>query len=130
MRGDSFEPFARLRPHVKAIRVIATEADSVLAPLPEPGLSLGVRYAGRATAIENGVAREVPAATLSGIHPALRRIQTSADGGLVVAVFQSAGASQCFDEPLHELFEHMADLADVTSRDHASRLLARVVEGP
>ena len=128
MRVHSFEPSARLRPHVRAIRVIVTGADVLTAPLPEPGLVLGVRYAGHAVMLEHDGAREIPRVTLSGIRPSVRRIYTTAGGGLVVVVFQATGAAHFFDRPLHELFSGMADLADLTSRTGIDRLQTRIAE--
>ena len=128
MRVQSFEPSARLRPYVRAIRVIVTGPEVLTAPLPEPGLVLGLRYAGRAVMMEPGGAREIPRATLSGIRPSVRRIYTSAGGGLVVVVFQATGAAHFFEWPLHELFSGMADVAELTSRAGTDRLQTRIAE--
>jgi AraC-like DNA-binding protein len=58
----------------------------------------------------------------------VRRIYTSAGGGLVVVVFQATGAAHFFELPLHELFSGMADLADLTSRAATDRLQTRLAE--
>lgn len=128
VRVHSFEPSARLRPYVRAIRVIVTNAGVLTAPLPEPGLVLGVRYAGHAVMMEHDGTREIPSATLSGIRPSVRRIYTSGGGGLVVVVFQPTGAAHFFERSLHELFSGMADLAALTSRAGIDRLRTRLAE--
>jgi methylphosphotriester-DNA--protein-cysteine methyltransferase len=128
MRVESFEPSARLHPYVRAIRVIESNMALIAAPLPEAGLVLGVRYAGRASVVEHGVPRALPDALLTGIEPALRRIHTDAGGGLAVAVFKAGGAARFFDGSLYELFGTMVDLAALTGRNEVDRLRARLAE--
>jgi AraC-like DNA-binding protein len=125
---ESFQPSPRLRPHVQAIRVIVSEAGELTAPLPEPGLVMAVRYAGRAETIDNGVGHQIPDASVSGIRASMRRISTTVDGGLVVAIFHAAGAARFFSGPLHELFGATVDLGDLTSRSDAERLQARLAD--
>jgi AraC-like DNA-binding protein len=128
VRVHSFEPSGRLRPYVRAVRVIVTGAEVLTAPLPEPGMVLGLRYAGHAVMLEQDGVREIPDATLSGIRPSVRRIHTSGGGGLVVVVFEATGAAHFFGGPLHELFSGMADLAELTSRAATDRLQTRLAE--
>jgi len=128
MRVESFEPSAQIRPFVRAIRVIESDTALVAAPLPEPGLVLGVRYGGRARLVEDGAARALPAALLTGIKPALRRIHTEAGGGLVLAVFEAGGAARFFDGSLYELFGEIVDLVDLTTRQEIDRLQTRLAE--
>ena len=49
--------------------------------IPEPGIVLGLRYCGSATQLEDGTARRLPDATLTGLRGKARRMRTSAGGG-------------------------------------------------
>jgi len=134
MRSESFQPSERLRPFVLAIRVVETDTDTgkesatISAPLPEAGLILAIRYAGRAELIEGTAAHAVPDATLTGVRTAVRRIRTSPGGGVVVAPFRAIGAMQFFDAPLHELFGGMAALLDLARAHEVDRLQTCLAE--
>jgi len=136
MRSQSFQPSERLRPFVLAIRVVETGTDGVTdargatisAPLPEAGLILAIRYAGRAELMDGRAAYAVPDASLTGVRTAIRRIRTSPGGGVVVAPFRAIGAMQFFDVPLHELFGGMAALADLASAREVDRLQTCLAE--
>src|ERR1051325_11140564 len=122
MEVASFPPSPRLRPYVQAIRAIVADAESQTGPLPEPGLVMAVRYAGRADLMDDGARFRIPDASLSGIRPSLRRIHTTSGGGLVVAFFGTAGAPPFSPPPWHELFGTAADLGDAPRRTDVDRL--------
>jgi len=94
MRMIPFAPSERLRPFVRAITLVETSDASTSAPVPEPGLLLGIRFSGTAALCEGNVASRLPDSGLTGIRSTVHRIHTSARGGIVVVAFQTAvGAS-------------------------------------
>jgi methylphosphotriester-DNA--protein-cysteine methyltransferase len=111
-----FQPSARLAPFVRSIMVMEATEHSLHPVLPAPGLTLGIRYAGAAALLdEDGRATPLPSGGLVGMRTTLRRMQTFAGGGVVVAQFYPLGAAQFFDHPLHLFFGSIVPLADVSS---------------
>jgi AraC-like DNA-binding protein len=128
MRISAFTPSVRLRPFVRSISVMETDAVEESAVLPASGLMLGFRYAGTATLFGPEGARRVANAGLVGVRNTLRRMQTSAHGGIVVAAFTELGAAQFFDQPLHEWFGGMIALDDVCARVEFREVEERLVD--
>lgn len=128
MRVTVFEPSARLRPYVRSMSVVETDEAEASAVLPQPGLLLGVRYAGSAELLTVEGARPIPNSSLVGVRNTLRRLYTSAKGGIVVAAFTELGAAQFFDEPLHEFFGQMVALESVWARAELAALEERLAE--
>lgn len=128
MRLTAFSPSERLRPYVRSISVMETDRVEASAVLPQPGLMLGFRYAGSATLFEAGGERRVADAGIVGVRNTLRRMQTSAGGGIVVIAFTELGAAQFFEQPLHEFFGGMIALDDVWSRAEFREIEERLGE--
>jgi AraC-like DNA-binding protein len=114
--SSAHAPSARLAPFVSTIQVMETLAPATRAVLPTPGLVVGFRYAGSATLLERGGERTLGNTGLTGVRTTLRRMRTSAGGGIVVVAFRTLGAARFFDEPLHELFGELVSLADLSAR--------------
>jgi AraC-like DNA-binding protein len=104
MQVTVLAPSARLAQFVARYIVVEAGEDTTRVLLSERGLFLGVRYAGAATLLENGGATRLANATVTGIHSSARRMLTHAGGGIVLALFEPAGASRFLRVPLHELF--------------------------
>ena len=97
-------PSAPLAPFVERFAIVETaEAAATKVLLPEPGLMLGLRFAGAARLVGAAAAR-VPNAAITGVLRSARRMETAAHSGVVVVAFRAGGAAACFAEPLHELF--------------------------
>lgn len=103
MRATSHPPSERLRPFVSAFVVVETAEAAPSALLPEPNLVAAFRYRGSAEQLVAGGARLIPNSAISGVASALRRLRTTANGGVIVAKFREAGAAAFFATPLHEL---------------------------
>jgi methylphosphotriester-DNA--protein-cysteine methyltransferase len=121
-------PSARLAPFVSELLVVEVGEETTRVRLPEPGLVLGVRYAGAATLLEDGAAIRLPDATLAGLATRARRMRTAAGGAVVLARFRPGGAAQFFDEPLHELLGATRALEDLLPRSEVDRVTSRVHE--
>jgi AraC-like DNA-binding protein len=113
VRVTSYLPSERLRPFVEKIQVMETHVPTARLVLPTPGVVLGIRFAGSATLVEAGVSRRLGTSGLTGMRTTLRRMHTSANGGIVIVSFRELGAAQFFDPPLHELFGAMVPLAEL-----------------
>lgn len=125
MIQTSFEPSERLRPYVRSIVVMHTSEEAIRPVLPAAGLTLGFRFAGSTALVsDDSSVRALASAGLAGMRTTLRRMRTSAGGGVVVAQFRELGAARFFDLPLHELFGSITPLADVACR----ALLAEIEE--
>jgi AraC-like DNA-binding protein len=129
VRVHRFLPSERLQPFVRAftiVETIETTAQTLSAPLPEPGLILGLRFAGSASLLEGAAVRPLPNACVTGVRTSIRRICTSPGGGIIVTAFRPLGAAQFFDEPLHELHNDLVALSDVSRRSHVTQLELRL----
>ena len=103
-----------------------TQADVTRLVLPATGLVLGIRFAGRATLVEAGVPRALGNTALTGVRTTLRRMRTSAGGGIVVVAFRELGAAQFFDQPLDALFGEMIALGELETPRERSFVEDRV----
>jgi hypothetical protein len=121
-----FAPSERLAAFVSKILVMETGAPVLRAVLPAPGLVLGFRYAGSASLLDSAGERKLGRTGLTGLRTTLRRMQTSAGGGIVVVCFRTLGAAQFFEEPLHELFGDMVALDELSARHGLASVEERI----
>jgi AraC-like DNA-binding protein len=128
MRMIPFTPSERLAPYVRGITIVEANAASPSAPLPEPGLLLGIRFAGSARLLDNGMSTPLANSSVTGLRTTLRRLHTSAGGGIVVVAFRTLGAAHFFEEPLHELFGNVVGLADLAGGDSVAAIEERITE--
>lgn len=125
---SSFAPSARLAPILQWIRIIETTDEATRVLLPEPGITLGVRYAGGASLVVGGELRRVPNASLTGILDTARTMRTHAGSGVVLARFHETGAARLFPQPLHELAGRTVDLGALMPRAELERVTTRLAE--
>lgn len=84
MQVTERSPSPRLAPFVAKLVLLETREAVSRVPLGEPAISLGIRYAGAASLVapvpggeaDGGTLRRLPAATVTGLLPAARRIRT------------------------------------------------------
>jgi methylphosphotriester-DNA--protein-cysteine methyltransferase len=122
----TFPPSEPLRHFVEKIQVMETDAPTTRAVLPSPGVVLGIRYAGSATLVEGSVPRRLGNSGVTGIRTTLRRMHTSAGGGIVVVNFRTLGAAQFFEQPLHEIFGEMVRLDELEAQSELDGIEERV----
>jgi AraC-like DNA-binding protein len=136
MRMTAVLPSDRLAPFVRLFRFVETDEEATRVLVPDGAVVAGFRYSGGACLLEDGSAHRVPGATLAGVRDTVRRMRTSAGGGVLLAVFHEGGASAFTDAPLHELFgatlglDALAPAAEVeaaadriaSARDHEERV--------
>jgi AraC-like DNA-binding protein len=121
-----YPPSAALAPFVREFMVVDVQDETTRLRLPEPGLVLGVRYAGWASVLTGDGDTRLPDASLAAMTATARRMRTSAGGGVVLARFHPGGAAALFPQPLHELFGTTAALQDLLPRAQVDELQTRV----
>ena len=124
MDVKTFAPSARLAPFVRCYQVVETSEEAVRTLLPEAGLIVGFRYRGQALQLEDGEARHVPDAVITGLRRSARHMHTSAGGGIVVVKFREVGASAFFAAPLHALFGTSEPLESLVPKADVERAAA------
>jgi len=128
MRMTVVAPSPALAPHVRRFTLVEADEESTRVLVPEPGVVLGFRYAGRARSIEAGASTELPDFVITGLRTSARRMCTSAGGGIVIAVFHEASAAAFFSEPLHELFGASRGLDAFVHASELARLRHQLAE--
>src|SRR5687767_10210699 len=128
MRVIAFLPSRRLAPFVRQFTVVEAQEETTRVLVPDAGMAVGIRFSGSASLLTNGTATRLPDATLAGMRDTVRRMQTSAGGGIVLAIFHEGGAAPFFAPPLHELFGATVGLHDLWPRGEVERVISRVHE--
>jgi len=130
-RGDSgavtvttVAPGPALAAYLRSFEIVETRAPISRVLLPEPGLVLGVRYAGASSA--DGASIPTGAAVLTGLRVKARRMATEGGSGVVVAKFTETGAAALLDPPLHELFGDVLPLDQLLPASEVERLVDEV----
>lgn len=139
MQVTEHSPSPRLAPFVAKLVILETREAVSRVPLGDPAISLGIRYAGAASLLERGPSggasvdaaergplRRLPAATVTGILPAARRIRTEAQSGMVLAQLRPAGAAALLRVPLDELLGATVALDELFDRAAVAEVSERV----
>jgi len=126
MRVTVMAPSARLAPFVERFTIVESDDEVTRVLLPDRGLTLGVRFAGAASLLEDAGARRVANAAITGVQGAVRRMRTHAGSGIVLAMFRAAGAARMFAAPLHELFGQTLALEALVPRADVARVIDQV----
>jgi AraC-like DNA-binding protein len=129
MRVLVIQPREQLAPFVRRFTVVEAEDETTRVLLPETGMVMGLRYRGEARLLENGSATRLPDASLAGLRGTVRRVCTSAGGGVLLAMLREEEAAAFLPGPLHELFGATAPLDAVLPRGEVESAAARVRDG-
>jgi AraC-like DNA-binding protein len=122
MRVVDIAPSPALSTLVRAFTVVEATEETTRVLLPDTGIILGLRYGGRATQLENGTEHLLPDAALTGIRQTVRRIRTSAGGGILLATLREGAGASVLDVPLDELSGSTVPLEDVLPRAEVVRV--------
>ncbi|HET6982947.1 MAG TPA: helix-turn-helix domain-containing protein [Myxococcaceae bacterium] len=117
-----------LAPYLRRFELVETTMPISRVLFPEPGLVLGVRYAGASTA--DGASIPTGAAMLTGLRVKARRMATAGGSGVVVAKFTELGAAAFLDVPLHHLFGRIVPLEQLLPPTAVEQLVEEVREAP
>jgi AraC-like DNA-binding protein len=123
-----YPPSAALAPFVREFLVVDVQDETTRLRLPEPGLVLGVRYAGWADVLAGDVLTRLPDVSLAAMTATARQMRTSAGGGVVLARFHPGGAAPFFAQPLHQLFGATVALHDLLPRAQVDELQSRILQ--
>ena len=117
-------PSPELASLVRSFTIVETDAEVTRTLVPEPGALLGIRYGGAASLIEHGKATVLPDVTLTGMRNTVRRMRTSAGGGVIVTSFHEDAPGVLFGVPMRLLFNEVIGAGDeraaAPERPHAA----------
>ncbi|WP_310395570.1 helix-turn-helix domain-containing protein [Hymenobacter sp.] len=130
MKIERHLPPAFLRPYVRALLLIESDAEAQNLVLPDTSLVLAVQYRGRVLCTQNGVARAAPAAALTGLSNAPRQLTYAPGTSTLLVQFKEMGAAFFFPLPLHELFGHSLPLDQLLPPAQVRELGERVAAAP
>ncbi len=128
VKVTTVSPAPELQPYLRRFEIVETCAPISRVLLPEPGLVLGVRYAGHSSADNASI--PVGAAMVTGLRVKARRMATASGGGVVVAKFTETGAAALLDLSLHELFGAVLPLEHVLPASEVEQLAEDVCRSP
>lgn len=121
-------PGPALAPYLRRFELVETTTPISRVLFPEPGLVLGVRYAGASSA--DGASIPTGAAMLTGLRVKARRMATVGGSGVVVAKFTELGAAAFLDVPLHQLFGKIVPLEQLLPPSAVEHLVEEVRQAP
>ncbi|AKU92582.1 Transcriptional regulator, AraC family [Vulgatibacter incomptus] len=120
----TFAPCHVLAPYVRAFEVVEAREETTRTLLPEAGLIVGFRFSGAATLL--GEDLRVPDRVVTGLRSSVRRMRTSAGGGMVLAKFHTGAAAPFVELGLHELFGATCSLDELFPRDELDEVEDRI----
>jgi AraC-like DNA-binding protein len=126
----SFVPGAALASLVRCFEVVEARAPVTRILVPEPGLILGFRYRGWSALSGDGEAGRLPEHVATGIRIRVRRMNTAAGSGIVLAKLRDGGAVPFLRGPLHRLFGRWERLDHHLDPDALRRLSTRLADAP
>ena len=98
-------PSPDLKPFLRDIIFIESDAATRNLILPDTSLVLAIRYKGSVSQTVDSVDQILPLATLSGTRRSPRHVAYSANAANLLIRFEPGGAAAFFREPLNEFFQ-------------------------
>jgi AraC-like DNA-binding protein len=126
MQMLTFAPTAALAPFVRTFTVLEAPEQTTRLLIPDTAIALGFRYGGSARLLHAEGTTLLPDTPFTGLRSTARRIQTSAGGGMILAMFNEGGATAFFDEPLHEFFGSFVALDQLLPHAEIDRVASRI----
>lgn len=130
MRMTTIKPSSAVAGLVRTFIAVETDTEAVRTLIPETGAVLGIRYQGSATLIASGGEVALPDVTLTGMRNVVRRMRTSAGGGVIVTCFCEDGASALFGRQMHLLFNEIIGPEQFASAEALETLRIAVKNAP
>jgi AraC-like DNA-binding protein len=113
MNLQRYIPSPDLKPFLRDLLFIETEAATHNLLLPDTSLVLAIRYKGSITHTIDNVDQSLPLATFSGLRLSPRHIQYSAATANLLIRFEPGGAAAFFAEPLQEFFQESVSASEL-----------------
>jgi AraC-like DNA-binding protein len=117
-----------LKPFLKDILFIETEAATHNLILPDTSLVLAIRYKGSVSQTIDNLHQSLPLSTLSGLRNSPRHIKYSTDSANLLIRFEPGGAAAFFTEPLQEFFQESVPAADLKGYSNLPSIAAQLAE--
>lgn len=122
MQVTACAPSADLAPFVRRFVIVESGDEATRTLLPDPGVLLGLRFAGASSLVTDAGAQRVADAAITGVLRTARRMRTAPRSGVVVTAFHATGAAAFFAMPVHELAGAMHALDALVGRADAQRV--------
>ncbi|MBL0740817.1 helix-turn-helix domain-containing protein [Chryseolinea lacunae] len=122
MNVEIHHPSKALSPYVARYTIVDCPDEMVNRVLPEASMVMAIRYKGLVKQQFSDTSQDLPVAMVSGLRKSGRTIQYLKDSGNILIVFNAAGASAFFREPLHALAEESVPLDSFQGYQHAELL--------
>lgn len=113
MTIEDYIPTERLRPFVKAYRIIESQEELQNRVLPNTSLALSFRIKGKNAFTSETGTFSLPNITFTGLRKSVRLINYTQNTSTLIVLFREGGASAFFKEPLYELFEKSISLDNI-----------------
>jgi AraC-like DNA-binding protein len=113
MNLQRYIPSPDLKPFLRDILFIETEAATHNLLLPDTSLVLAIRYKGSVTQTIDNLDESLPLTTISGLRLSPRYINYSAAAANLLIRFEPGGAAAFFAEPLQEFFQESVSASEL-----------------
>ena len=121
-------PSPDLKPFLKDILFVETEAATHNLILPDTSLVLAIRYKGRVSQTIDNLDQSLDLATLSGLRNSPRHINYSTNSANLLIRFEPGGAAAFFTEPLQEFFQESVPAIDLKGYSNMPSIAAQLAE--
>jgi len=128
MNMKEYQPSARLRPYIKAYRIMESEEHATNRVLPNNSIAIAFRLYGQISYINDSGQVALPSATISGLRKSVRLIHYQPKSAVLVVQFKETGMPAFFKHPLHELFEYSVSLDNFLPSSEIARIEERLAE--
>jgi AraC-like DNA-binding protein len=128
MRVSLIPPSKELAPYVRHFSIVETTEEVTRLLVPDGAMTLGFRFGGSATLLENGREQVLPEASFATQRSLARRMRTAAGSGIVLAMFEPLGVRQFFEQPFHEVFGTTLALDELAAASDIARAREAVCE--
>ena len=116
-----------LKPFIKTFLIIESENETVNRLLPDTSVVMAFRLKGE-TYTGDGIKNALPVSAISGLPKSARLLGYSKDAATLLIIFNEAGATAFFDEPLHELSGISISLDHFMTREKVNEIENRLAE--
>jgi len=128
MNMKEYQPSARLRPYIKAYRILESEEHATNRVLPNTSMTIAFHLHGQISYVNDSEQLLLPGATVSGLRKTVRLIHYQPKSAALVVQFNETGMPAFFKQPLHELFEYSVSLDNFLPSSEIARIEERLAE--
>ncbi len=128
MDPQRYLPSPELKPFIRDLLFIESEAESLKLVLPDTSLVLAIRYKGSVSLTDDRADYALPLATLSGLRNSPRHIKYSSNAANLLIRFEPGGAAAFFEEPLHQFLSESVPAADLKGYSNMPSIATQLAE--